>query len=122
MKKWLAVLLVLAILAFVFADGIFYLAGRWQEKTGRVKRAVRIYSRLIKRYPKSKWVNRAKEAVERLEKSKGKRKRGEAEVIEPVNPYDIGTLKKTLKETEKKVKDIEEEKEKEYRKWLKMEE
>jgi len=119
MKKLLGILLVLAVLAFVFADSIFYLAGRWQEKTGRVKRAARIYSRLITRYPRSKWVSRAKEAVGRLEKRKGKRKRSEAETIQRVNPYDVGTLKKTLEETKKKVKKIETDKEEEYEKWLK---
>ena len=69
MKKWLVLILGLVILAFIFADSLFYLAGRWQEKTGRVKRAVRTYSRLIRRYPRSRWVDRAKEAIERLEKS-----------------------------------------------------
>ncbi len=117
MKKWLAIILGLVILAFVFADSLFYLAGRWQEKTGKIKRAVRIYSRLIKRYPRSKWVARAKEAVERLEKSgekRKKRKRGETQISDPVTPY-IGVLKKT----KEKVKGIEEEKQKQYEKWLK---
>lgn len=70
MKKWLAVILALAVLAFVFADGLFYLAGRWQEKTGRVKRALGIYSRLVKKYPRSRWVPGAKEAIKRLEESR----------------------------------------------------
>lgn len=117
MKKWLAIILGLGILAFVFADNLYYLAGRWQEKTGKVKRAARIYSRLIKKYPRSRLVVRAKEAIERLEKSgreREKRKRGEIQISNPVTPYmDI------LKNTKEKVKDIEEEKEEEYEKWLK---
>ena len=52
MKKWLAIILGLVILAFIFADSLFYLAGRWQEKTGRIKEAVRT------------WMTEAKEAVE----------------------------------------------------------
>ena len=116
MKKWLAIILALVILAFVFADSLYYLAGRWQEKTGRIKRAVRIYSRLIRKYPRSRWVEEAKKAIERLEKSRGERKREEVQTGGPVAPY-IGILKKT----EEKVKNIEEEKEKEYEKWLREE-
>jgi len=70
MKKWLLIILVLAIMAFVFADGLYYLAGQWQEKTGRIKSAVRTYSRLIKKYPRSRWVSGAKREIKRLEKSR----------------------------------------------------
>jgi outer membrane protein assembly factor BamD (BamD/ComL family) len=70
MKKWVAIILVLVILAFVFADSLYYLAGEWQEKTGRIKSAVHTYSRLIKKYPRSRWVSEAKKAIKRLEKSR----------------------------------------------------
>ncbi len=52
MKKWLIIILGLVILAFIFADSLFYLAGRWQEGTGRIKETVRT------------WIRGAKEAVE----------------------------------------------------------
>lgn len=114
MKKWLAIILGLVILAFIFADSLFYLAGWWRERTGKAKEAVETYRRLIERYPRSRWVDRAKEAVERLEKSREERKRGETEVGEPVTPY-TGVLKKA----KERVKEIEEKKGEEYEKWLK---
>jgi len=112
MKKLLGIFLVLVVLAFIFADSLFYLAGRWQEKTGRIKRAVWTYSRLIKRYPRSRWVAGAKKAIERMEKSRSRRKRGEAEMGGQAVPY-IGVLERT----KKRVKGIEEERKKEYKNW-----
>ncbi len=52
MKKWLAIILGLVVLAFIFADSLFYLAERWQEDTGRIKETVRT------------WIAGAEEAVE----------------------------------------------------------
>ncbi len=110
MKKWLAVILALVILAFIFADSLSYRAGRWQEKTGKIKRAVRTYSRLIEKRPRSRWATKAKEAIERLEKSGKEQKRGDTGTGKPT------TYTGVLKQTEKTLKDIEEEKNKE---WLK---
>ncbi len=110
MKKWVAVILTLVILAFIFADRLSYLAGRWQEKTGKVKKAVRTYSRLIEKRPRSKWATKAKEAIERLEKTGEEQKRGDAGTSKPT------TYTGVLKQTERTLKAIEEEKNKE---WLK---
>ncbi|NOX98085.1 MAG: tetratricopeptide repeat protein [Nitrospirae bacterium] len=114
MKKLLGILLVLVVLAFIFADSLFYLAGRWQEKTGRIKRAVRTYSRLIKRYPRSRWAAGAKKAIERMEKSRSRRKRGKAEMGGHATTSYIGVLGRT----KERVKGIEEERKKEYKNWL----
>ena len=65
-KRLIIFICLLMILAFVFRDGLLYYVWRWHEKTGEVKKALSGYTELIKKYPDSRWVKKAREAVDRL--------------------------------------------------------
>ena len=65
-KRLIVFLCLLVVLAFVFRDGLLYYVWRWHEKTGEVKKALSGYTELIKKYPDSRWVKKAREAVDRL--------------------------------------------------------
>ncbi|MCK4249637.1 MAG: hypothetical protein KAX15_07645 [Candidatus Omnitrophica bacterium] len=113
MKKWLGVIFCLVILSFVFRAGIFYLTGWLQEKAGMKKTAIQTYSRLIGKYPESRWVVSAKGAIERIEKSGPEANKSEMQTDDSSIPYVS-----VLKRTKKRVEDIEDKKGKEYENYL----
>lgn len=65
-KRLIVFLCLLVVLAFVFRDGLLYYVWRWHEKTGEVKKALGGYSELIKKYPDSRWTEKARKAIDRL--------------------------------------------------------
>ncbi len=71
-KRLILLIALLVILAFVFSDGLLYYVSKWHEKSGDVKKAIGGYTGLVKKYPNSRWTQRAKKAVDRLKNLKGK--------------------------------------------------
>jgi outer membrane protein assembly factor BamD (BamD/ComL family) len=67
-KRLIVFLCLFVVLAFVFRDGLLYYVWRWHEKTGEVKKALSGYSELIKKYPDSRWTEKARKAIDRLKK------------------------------------------------------
>ena len=68
MKKLLAGIVVLVVLCFVFSGELLYFASWWHERAGHVKKALADYHRIVERHPKSRFVERAREGIRRLEK------------------------------------------------------
>ena len=66
LRRFFLLLCLIVILAFIFSDSMLYYCSRWHEKTGDVKKAVSGYRKLLRKYPGSRWAEKAKEAVDRL--------------------------------------------------------
>ncbi len=68
LKRFFLLLCLIVILAFIFSDSLVYYSSRWHEKTGDVKKAVSGYRELLRKYPGSRWTEKAREAIDRLKR------------------------------------------------------
>ncbi len=66
LRRFFLLLCLIIILAFIFRDGLLYYCTRWHEKTGEVKKALSGYKELVRKYPGSRWAEKAREAIDRL--------------------------------------------------------
>lgn len=66
LKRFFLLLCLIVILAFIFSDSLVYYSSRWHEKAGDVKKAVSGYRELLRKYPGSRWAEKAREAIDRL--------------------------------------------------------
>ena len=69
-KRLILLLCILIILAFVYSDGLLYYVSKWHEKTGEVKKAVNGYRELLRKYPNSKWKEKARQSIQKLKEEK----------------------------------------------------
>ena len=65
-KRLILLVCILIILAFIYSDGLLYYVSKWHEKTGEVKKAVSGYRELLKKYPNSKWKEKARRSIQNL--------------------------------------------------------
>ena len=69
-KRLILLLCILIILAFIYSDGLLYYVSKWHEKTGEVKKAVNGYRELLRKYPNSKWKEKARQSIQKLKDGK----------------------------------------------------